>query len=131
MDEMIGMLPGSAEEFVKKFGGCGDFRPFAYYDKHLDCIRVQTMDCSFKEDRKNKMITVLSANHYETGNFAGFTLKGVRYMFEKLGLPVTGVHKLADLLDRLVRVFPDAAFRQIQANFRPILEEQNLTVELT
>lgn len=26
-----------------------EFVPFAYYDKHLDCIRVQIKDCSVIE----------------------------------------------------------------------------------
>lgn len=128
---MSNLLPASAKEFISQLEDDSEFRPFAYYDKHLDCIRVQTLDCSFKEERKNRIVTVLSANHSEQNNFAGFNIKGVRYVFEQMGLPATGVYKLTDLVDKLVQFFPDAAIKQVQGLFRPILQEQDLSVELS
>lgn len=105
------------------------FRPFAYYDKHLDCIRVQLFDCSFTEKRLNRFITVLHANHRD-GEHAGFNIKGVRSLFERLGLSLTGVIKLTDLLDALVRYYPDAAVEAVKRHFRPVLGEENLSVSL-
>jgi len=123
-------LNENATAFIASLGDGSEFRPFAYYDKHLDCIRVQLLDCSFKEERKNKIITVLSANHTEQNFFAGFNIKGVRYIFEKMGLSTVGVYKLTDLVDLLVKFFPDAAIKHVQDVFRPILREQDLSVEL-
>lgn len=127
---MTNELAASAGEFIGTLAD-SDFRPFAYYDKHLDCIRVQTMDCSFKEERKNRIITVLSANHSEQNNFAGFNIKGVRYLFEQLGLPPSGVYKLTDIVDKLVVFFPDAAIKHVQDAFRPILRDEDLSVSLS
>jgi len=123
-------LAGSAKDFISQFGNAM-FRPFAYYDKHLDCIRVQIVDCSFKEVRKNRILTVLCANHSDQDEFAGFNIKGVRYVFEQLGMQATGIHKLTDLVDRLVKLFPDAASKHVQEVFRPILRDENLVVDLS
>lgn len=122
-------LAVNAHDFISQLNS-GEFRPFAYYDKHLDCIRVQILDCSFKEERKNRILTVLCANHLEKNNFAGFNIKGVRYVFEELGLPTTGIYKLTDLVDKLVRFFPDSASKQVQEVFRPILRDEDLSVEI-
>ena len=122
-------LSNSAKDFINELTIKSEFKPFAYYDKHLDCIRVQTLDCSFKEDRKNKFVTVLSANHKEQNTFVGFNIKGVKYLFKKIGLPTSGVHKLTDLVDKLVKTFPDAGTVQVQKLFRPILIDQDLSVE--
>lgn len=119
----------SAAAFIQGLDDKSEFRPFAYYDKHLDCIRVQVLDCSFKEERKHKIITVLSANHAEQNTFAGFNIKGVRFVFEQMKLPATGVYKLTDLIDCLVKCFPDAATKQVQAVFRPIMREQDLSID--
>lgn len=128
---MSNELAASASAFIQSLeGGDGDFRPFAYYDKHLDCIRVQVTDCSFKEERKNRIITVLTANHVEQNSFVGFNIKGVKYLFEEMGLPVSGVIKLTDLIDKLVQFFPDAAVKHVQEAFRPILTEQDLSVQV-
>lgn len=125
---MAEALAANAAAFIS---GCDDseFRPFAYYDKHLDCIRVQLMDCSFKEERRNRIVTVLTANHMEQNNFAGFNIKGVRYLFEQMGLQAKGVYKLADLMNSLVQFFPDASIKHVQAAIRPILREEELSID--
>lgn len=128
--KMTDYIVDSAAAFIKSFDDKSEFRPFAYYDKHLDCIRVQLLDCSFKEERKHKIITVLSANHTEQNTFAGFNIKGVRFVFEQMKLPATGVYKLTDLIDKLVKYFPDAATRQVQVAFSPIMREQDLSVSV-
>jgi hypothetical protein len=126
---MTEFVPETASAFIKGLGDA-EFRPFAYYDKHLDCIRVQVLDCSFKEDRKNRIITVLTANHSEQDSFAGFNIKGVRYLFEQLKLPATGIYKMTELIDKMVQFFPDAAIKQVRETFRPILRDEDLSVEL-
>ena len=42
-----------------------DFQPFAYFDKHMDCIRVKIRDCSVTEVRLSRMFTVLKPNHFD------------------------------------------------------------------
>ncbi|CAG0973097.1 hypothetical protein ARNL5_01854 [Anaerolineae bacterium] len=118
------------EEFVKSLSNSkGSFSPVAYYDKHMDCIRVQLFDCSFTEERMNKFITVLHANHHEIDKFAGFNIKGIRYLFEQLGLPVSGVHKLTNIVDLLVKHYPDSSTMKVKNLFEPILNHENLQVE--
>lgn len=124
-------LQSTVAEYFASFGNeAPRFKPFACYDKHLDCIRVQIFDCSFKEERKNQFITVLHANHTSNGKLAGFNIKGVRYIFKRLGLSDTGVYKIADILDSLVKIYPDAAFKHVQNTFRPILKENDLSIEV-
>lgn len=128
---MNNILHNNVEDFIASLKDDSEFVPFAYYDKHMDCIRVQIRDCSFKEERKNKIITVLKANHIGQDKPIGFNIKGVRYVFEEIGLPLSGVHKLADLIDRMAKWFPDLAINQVKDDFRPILQKQNLSVELS
>lgn len=103
------------------------FKPFACYDKHLDCIRVQLIDCSFTEERNNRFITTLRANHM-AGEHVGFNIKGVRYLFEQLGLGVTGVHMLTTIIDKMVQIYPDAALERVKRDYLPFIREENLSV---
>jgi hypothetical protein len=86
----------------------GAFVPIAFYDKHMDCIRVVTHDRSVTEHRIDGLITVLECNN--RGEFdplyVGFTIKGVRSLFAQVGLPLDGVYKLAELIDKIVRHQP-------------------------
>jgi hypothetical protein len=84
-----------------------DFRPIAYYDKHLDCIRVRLKDCSAMETRKNRIFTVLACNSGDIGSFAGCNIKGVRFLFEKIGLEMKGVVALTTLLNAIVSCYPE------------------------
>jgi hypothetical protein len=106
------------------------FKPFAYYDKHLDCIRVQVRDCSFIEQRKNRIFTVLKANHTKEGSLVGFNIKGVRHLFEQIGLNRQACYKLADVMDAIVRFFPEATVKEIAAQLSPVIKEQNLEVRI-
>lgn len=91
-----------------------DFKPFAYFDKHLDCIRVQIMDCSVSERRLSSMFTILEANHIDTRPTVGFTIKGIRHIFEKLQLPLSGVMKLTDLISAIVVNYPHTAVKAVE-----------------
>lgn len=124
------ILENALKELITSFDDDSHFVPFAYYDKHLDCIRVQIEDCSSKEVRKNKLITILSANHMDKDRLVGFNIKGVRHLFERMGLDLSGVHSLVELIDGMVKLFPDAAVVQVKDAFRPILREQNLFVNM-
>ena len=84
------------------------FRPIAYYDKHMDCIRVVTHDRSVTEHRINDFFTIHECNHSGAFDpqYVGFTIKGVRHLFNEYGLPLDRVYRLAELIDRLVRAWP-------------------------
>lgn len=128
---MINEITSNLEGFVASYGKEGDFCPFAYYDKHLDCIRVQLFDCSFTEKRLNRIVTVLHANHHETDKVAGFNIKGVCYLFQEMGMSRTEVYKLTDIIDAIVSFYPDAAIKKVKSLFDPILNQENLKVSIT
>ena len=102
-------LPGDVE--------LGDFKPTAYFDKHLDCIRVMTHDRSVTEIRLNEFVTLHECNrshgHDECNHmsrndppYVGFTLKGVRSLYEAADLEIDGVYKLTVVLDKFVSMYP-------------------------
>lgn len=109
------------EESVKAFlaeNKGQTLRPFAYFDKHLDCIRVQIKDCSFKEIRLNKRCTISQANHSPGIEYVGFTLKGIQHLTKNLGLPDDQPVVLASLIDELVKRDPTFYVDFIQVNFK-------------
>lgn len=84
------------------------FRPVAYFDKYMDCIHVHTHDRSVTEHRINEFYTVHVPNHPNgfDPQYVGFTIKGVRALFEHIGLAVDRVYRLSEVIDRLVRHAP-------------------------
>lgn len=102
------------------------FRPLAYYDKHLDCIRVQIKDCSFTEERRNRFFTLWYANHAESNDCVGFSIKGINYLFISLKLPTSGPIHLAQILDAIAKHYPDQTInkivRLIRKSFKDVLE---------
>lgn len=87
-----------------------EFKPIAYYDKHMDCIRVIARDCSITEHRIDGLFTIMEDNHPSPGHnkYVGFTIKGIRYLFDKLGIHLDGVHRVADILQAIVTNNPEA-----------------------
>ena len=104
------------------------FSPCAYFDKHLDCIRVQIKDCSFTEIRLNEAFTIYQANHVACAEYMGFSIKGIRHLLEELKLPKAkeGPYILAEVIDAAVKANPGAFGDLIQRNFAGLL---NLEVE--
>ena len=91
------------------------FRPVAYYDTYMDCIRVLTHDRSVTEHRIDETFTVCECNHrgpYDP-EYVGFTIKGVRHLFKQIGIPLDGVYKLADLIDLLVKYRPGSTMSEM------------------
>lgn len=121
-------LPPELQQYAAKH--LVEFRPFAYYDKHLDCIRVQIRDCSVLEQRKNRIFTVLKANHDNSGSLVGFNIKGVRLLFKQLGLDLQACHKLADLMNSIVRLYPEESVKEIADQFSAVLKEKNLEIRI-
>lgn len=88
-----------------------DFQPLAYFDKHMDCIRVQMQDRSVTEHRIDEFYTLCEANHRSDigPKYVGFVIKGVTKIFHDIGRPLSGVQKLTDILDAVVKHRPGSA----------------------
>lgn len=95
--------------------GLADFVPVAYYDKHMDCIRVLTHDRSVTEHRIDELFTVFECNYRGSFDpeYVGFAIKGVRSLFAEIGLPLDHVYRLADLIDRIVSHRPGSAMSEL------------------
>ena len=64
------------------------FRPCAFFDERLDCIRVVARDCSVLEERINDRVTVLLDNYYPgmgRKQYVGFTIKGAKHFCQQQG----------------------------------------------
>lgn len=85
-----------------------EFRPIAYFDKHMDCIRVLTHDRSITEHRISEFFTVFEPNHRTEFDpkYVGFTIKGVQQLFHDAGIPLEGTYKLVDIIDKLIKNRP-------------------------
>lgn len=109
------------------------FRPVAYFDKHMDCIRVLTHDRSVTEHRINEFYTLLEVNNRSAFDpqYVGFTIKGVRRMFKKVGLPLEGSSRLADLIDKLVKHQPGSVMSEtLKLIFKDYASVGDLQVDL-
>ena len=105
------------------------FQPIAYFDKHMDCIRVLIQDVSVTEERLNQYFTVARPNGSQFGGrHVGFTIKGVAHLFNEVGLPVTGVHALVEIMDKIVKELPHTAVKQIAEEFAQVMREKKLSV---
>jgi hypothetical protein len=127
MKKMIANYPWGVSETMADFlkeNPPAEFHPLAYYDKHLDCIRVLVKDCSSVEIRLDKTFTIYEANHAESLEYVGFNIKGIRYFVEKLGLPTHGPLVIAQIIDGIVKDNPDACVELIQKRFSHLLKEQ-------
>lgn len=106
------------------------FRPYAYFDKHMDAIRVRLADCSVTEKRLNRYFTLLVPNDPQRGGRAvGVTVKGVNYLFDQCGLPVSGVHSLAEIINAIVKMFPDMAASRVQEELASQLEKLSVNFD--
>lgn len=122
-DMDLGQVQAFMSEHLKPF------RPCAYFDKHMDCIRVLIQDTSVTEIRLNEFFTVARANGgTSSGTNVGFSIKGVAYLFNAVGLPVEGVRELVEILDTIVKVIPHTAVKRVLEEFRPVLSQNQLSV---
>ncbi len=101
-----------------------EFQPFAYYDKHMDCIRVQIRDCSFYETRINQHVTELKP--LSAGDeLMGFNIKGVRYMITEYLSDI--VHpdmtiSIAEFVNYMVKQIPDGTMNMFAQDIKPMIE---------
>ncbi len=122
---------GTMPKLDKLLSDIPQFQPFAYYDKHLDCIRVQIRDCSVTEERVNKIFTILKPNHCEVGpQFAGFNIKGIRHLFNRINLKLEGVIPLADIIDGIVKEFPESTVNNVIRSVQTTDECNDLEINM-
>lgn len=110
------------------------FKPVAYYDKHMDCIRVYTHDRSVTELRVSEVFTIFENNGKgETSfepEFVGMAIKGVRKLFSEIGLDIHGVYRLAEVLDAIVKKAPGAISTQTRLIFHALQNTGDLPLVL-
>lgn len=107
----------------------GEFRPCAYLDDALDCIRILTRDCSVTETRVNPLLTVLEATYPElTGRkCVGFTIKGARHFCQQQGLSMDTAITMSMLLDAVIAACPDTVVEAfIDHVARPLVREAKI-----
>jgi len=124
------MNSGTLAGFLSKFP-LQVFRPVAYYDKHMDCIRVVLRDCSVLEHRVSDFITVMEDNfpQRDQSRHVGLVLKGISCLFKEWGLPLEGVYKFTDILDAFVKSHPEA-FASALSGYAPLIESlRNTEIE--
>lgn len=107
-----------------------EFRPCAFFDKRLDCIRIITKDCSVLEERLSDRLTILQ-NLYdpEPGRpeCVGFTLKGALHLCHEYGWDKTTPIAIGNLLDAILKSFPDEGVRVfIQFVAKRLVAEGNI-----
>ncbi|MFZ1220417.1 MAG: hypothetical protein WAO00_14070 [Chthoniobacterales bacterium] len=104
------------------------FRPVAYYDSHMDCIRIELRDCSITERRFDEVLTVLYDNYPEVNQHdrAGLMIKGVKHLFKELNLPTEGIVKVTEVLDKLAEKYPNVVDKEVCR----VVADIELTVDL-
>lgn len=93
--------------------GMGKFKPFAYYDKKMDSIRVQFSDCSFKEEYNNRFLETLKDNH-KYDKIIGCNINNVSILFKEIGLPKNSGHFLQKIVDAMTLNYSDSALNRIK-----------------
>lgn len=133
MEESETMTPEVVGELVRAaFGGnVGPFRPCAYFDEPLDCIRVLVRDCSVTEWRVSQGLTVLEDNYADPAlgleRYVGFTIKGARHFCKERGIPLNAPVEWGELLDALVATAPIPQVRFIVESFaKPLVRDRQI-----
>ena len=113
----------------------GEFRPCAFFDDRLDCVRVIARDCSVYEERVNDRLTVLVDNYHERPGrkkYVGFTIKGARHFCQEHGLHLGTSVKMTELLDAVLASSPEPVVMFfVDLIARPLVEEEKIdTVEI-
>jgi hypothetical protein len=107
----------------------GEFRPCAFFDDRLDCIRVITRDCSVLERRIDNRLTLLLDNYYPPSpkQCVGFTVKGALHFCKENSLPLDTPITMTTLLNAVLANCPDILVRSfIELVVRPLMEEKRI-----
>jgi hypothetical protein len=111
-------------------GVSGEFRPCAFFDDRLDCIRVITKDCSVLEERINERLTIL-LNNYDPQpgrkQCVGFTFKGAIHLCKQHGLDLASPIRMSELLDAILESVPEKAVQVfIEFVAKPLVETEKI-----
>jgi|ERR1035438_9707396 hypothetical protein len=110
--------------------GEATFRPCAFFDERLDCIRVIARDCSVLEERINDRVTVLMDNYFpEPGRrqYVGFTIKGAKHFCREQGWDTARSITMTALLDALLSSFPGLVVEWfIEKVAKPLTQEEKI-----
>lgn len=80
------------------------FKPIAYYQESLDCLRIEFQDCSMSEHRENDILTILYDMHpVGDETVVGLTISSIRPIFKIIRGPLAGTYQVAALLDEMVK----------------------------
>lgn len=115
-----------------RFGSASyEFRPCAFFDEQLDCIRVVARDCSVSEWRVSPLLTVLEDNYAdpEAGRelYVGFVVKGARHFCREQGMDLTVPIQMSELLDKILNESPEDVVRlAINAIARPLVRKGHI-----
>src|SRR5580704_14827204 len=108
----------------------GEFRPCAFFDNRLDCIRVIARDCSVYEERVNDRLTVLIDNYADRPGrkkYVGFTVKGARHVCQEHGIPLGTSVTMTQLLDAVLASSPEPVVMFfVELIGRPLVEEEKI-----
>jgi hypothetical protein len=108
----------------------GQFRPGAFFDDRLDCIRVITKDCSVLETRINTSLTVLEDNYADGSGaspYVGFTIKGARHFCHENGISLDAPIQMSALLDAILKAFPGPMVEMfVNAIARPLVRSKKI-----
>lgn len=108
----------------------GQFRPCAFFDERLDCIRVIARDCSVLEERINGRITVLLDNHYQGSGqrrYVGFVIKGAKHFCVSQGFDLRHSVKLTELLDAVLAKSPEIVVQWfVDIVAKPLIEQEKI-----
>ncbi len=105
------------------------FRPCAFFDERLDCIRVIARDCSVLETRINKNMTLLEDNYAESEQkrYVGFTVKGARHFCKENHIDLSAPVDISKLLDAILANSPEPAVQMsIRLVARPLIKKEKL-----
>jgi len=110
------------------------FKPLAYYDKHLDAIRVQILDCSIWEERCDRIMTIYHMNHHPKpdgiNDVVGFAIKGIGYLLNKVGMNPGEAVQIAEFLSKLVKLYPTESTKRVAEFYRQQGTDMPQSVEL-
>jgi hypothetical protein len=105
------------------------FRPCAFFDARLDCIRVITKDCAVLEERINNRVTILLDLYSPPSRkeCVGFTLKGAYHLCQQHNWNPTQPIKMSQLLDAILASVPEKAVKVfIELVAKPLVEDKKI-----
>lgn len=123
------MINKSTELIKSRMLAASPFTSYADFDVEMDCIRIQLRDCSTTEDRISEHVTLVYDNYPKINQpqLVGINIKGLH----ELGLSLSGVYMVADLLDKIVSRLPAEEAREVRryvGDLQPKIDEMQVDI---